>query len=90
MRPASILKSVDHLGLDPAVERTMIGFMGCYAAINALKIARHIVRSEPATRVLVVNLELCTLHLQQNAGSGTGVVFPCIRRWLRCQHYQRR
>ena len=56
---------VDHLGLDPSVERTMIGFMGCYAAINALKIARHVVRSDPATRVLVINLELCTLHLQQ-------------------------
>ncbi len=43
----------------------MIGFMGCYAAINALKMARHIVRSEPGARVLVVNLELCTLHLQE-------------------------
>ncbi len=56
---------VDHLGLSPAVERTMIGFMGCYAAINALKVARHIVRSEPGAKVLVVNLELCTLHLQE-------------------------
>jgi predicted naringenin-chalcone synthase len=38
--------------------------MGCYAAINALKLARHIVRSEASARVLIVNLELCTLHLQ--------------------------
>ena len=43
----------------------MVGFMGCYAAINALKLARHIVRSEPEARVLVVNLELCSLHMQQ-------------------------
>ncbi len=43
----------------------MIGFMGCYAAINALKLARHIVRSESAARVLIVNLELCTLHLRE-------------------------
>lgn len=43
----------------------MIGFMGCYAAINALKVARHIVRSEPNAKVLVLNLELCTLHLQE-------------------------
>jgi predicted naringenin-chalcone synthase len=56
---------LDHLGLDPSVERTMIGFMGCYAAINGLKQARHIVRSEPAAKVLLVNLELCTLHLQE-------------------------
>ncbi len=56
---------IDHLGLDTSVERTIIGFMGCYAAINALKAARHIVRSAPDARVLVLNLELCTLHLQE-------------------------
>ena len=38
--------------------------MGCYAAVNALKLAHHIVRSEPA-RVLVICLELCTLHLHE-------------------------
>ncbi|HZQ44363.1 MAG TPA: type III polyketide synthase [Acidobacteriaceae bacterium] len=57
---------VDHLGLCSSVERTMIGFMGCYAAINGLKTARHIVRSEPHARVLMVNLELCSLHLQES------------------------
>ena len=56
---------LDHLGLDPTVERTMIGFMGCYAAINGLKQSRHIVRSEPTAKVLLLNLELCTLHLQE-------------------------
>jgi predicted naringenin-chalcone synthase len=53
------------LGLRPSVERSMLAFMGCYAAFNALKLARHIVRSEPEAQVLVVNLELCTLHLQE-------------------------
>ncbi len=52
-------------GLPDRVERTMIGFMGCFAAVNALRLARHIVRSEPAARILVVNLELCSLHLQE-------------------------
>lgn len=56
---------LDHLGLDTGVERTVIGFMGCYAAINGLKQARHIVRSEPAANVLMLNLELCTLHMQE-------------------------
>ncbi len=56
---------IQRCGLDSSVERTMVGFMGCYAAINALKLARHTVRSEPSSRVLVVNLELCSLHLQQ-------------------------
>jgi predicted naringenin-chalcone synthase len=55
---------VERHGLHPSVERTMVGFMGCQAAINALKLAWHIVRSEPGARVLVVCLELCTLHLQ--------------------------
>lgn len=56
---------VAHLNLEPSVERTMIGFMGCYAAINALKAAHHIVRSVEDARVLIVSLELCTLHMQE-------------------------
>ncbi len=53
------------LGLASSVERLLIGFMGCYAAVAALRSARHIVRSEPAARVLVVTVELSTLHLRQ-------------------------
>ena len=54
-------------GLDPGVERTVVGFMGCYAAVNSLRLAHHVVRSEPSARVLVVNVELCTLHFQQSS-----------------------
>lgn len=53
----------DALGLGD-VERTLVGFMGCYAAAAALRTAHHIVRSEPAARVLVVTVELSSLHLQ--------------------------
>jgi len=63
--PGLDIEIVKHLGLDSPVERTMIGFMGCYAGINALKTARHIVRSEPDANVLIVSLELCTLHMQE-------------------------
>lgn len=63
--PGIDLEIVARCGLDPSVERTMIGFMGCYAAINGLKTARHIVRSEPDARVLVVAVELTTLHLKE-------------------------
>jgi alpha-pyrone synthase len=52
--------------LRPSVERNLLGFMGCNAAINALKLARHIVRSTPDAQVLVVCIELCTLHLQES------------------------
>lgn len=65
--PGLDLHLVRAFGLSPSVERTVIGFMGCYAAINGLKAARHIVRSEPDARVLLVSLELCTLHLQETA-----------------------
>ncbi len=63
--PGLDFEVVNHLGLNPSVERTMIGFMGCYAGINALKSAHHIVRSVPEARVVVLNLELCSLHFQE-------------------------
>lgn len=63
--PGIDLELIDRCGLDSTVERTVIGFMGCYAAINALKLARHIVRSDASAKVLIVSLELCTLHLQE-------------------------
>ena len=56
---------VKRLGLRPGVERTVVGFMGCYAAVNSLRLAHHFVRSDAEARVLVVNLELCSLHFQQ-------------------------
>lgn len=61
------------LGLGPSVERLLIGFMGCYAGVTALRAARHIVRSEPAAKVLVVSVELSTLHLEQ-----TGSIEPLL------------
>jgi predicted naringenin-chalcone synthase len=65
--PGIDMDLIERCGLPSTVERTMVGFMGCYAAINALKLARHIVRSQPEARVLAVNLELCTLHLHETA-----------------------
>ena len=65
--PGLDLELVERCGLPSTIERTMIGFMGCYAAMNALKLAHHIVRSEASARVLIVNLELCTLHLKDTA-----------------------
>ena len=54
------------LGLGSGVQRTFVGFMGCYAAVPALRVAAQAVRADPAARVLVVALELCTLHLQDS------------------------
>jgi predicted naringenin-chalcone synthase len=63
--PGLDLELAAALRLPGSVERTMVGFMGCAAALPALKLARHIVRSQLGARVLVVALELCTLHFQQ-------------------------
>jgi len=54
----------DH-GLAPGVQRTVIGFMGCHAALIGLRTAKQIVGADPEAVVLMVNLELCSLHLQQ-------------------------
>lgn len=64
--PGIDLEVMRRCNLKPTVERTVVGFMGCNAAINALKLARHIVRSTPDARVLVVSVELCTLHLKES------------------------
>src|SRR5690606_34612783 len=55
---------VEELGLDPATERYHVGFMGCYAVFPALKMARAFCTADPDAVVLIVSVELCTLHLQ--------------------------
>lgn len=56
---------VQAAGLNPAAARYHLGFMGCYAVLPALKLARALCRAEPQARVLVIAVELCTLHLQR-------------------------
>jgi len=56
---------VKELKLNPSIDRFHIGFMGCYAAFPALKLAKSICDSDSDARVLVVNVELCSLHFQQ-------------------------
>ncbi len=53
-----------NLQLPPHVERIVVGFMGCAAAFNALRLASQIVRGQPEARVLIVCVELCSLHVQ--------------------------
>ena len=55
---------IRELGLREDVQRTTVGFMGCYAAFPALRMAAQFCAADPAAVVLVVCLELCTLHMQ--------------------------
>ncbi len=52
------------LDLPASTRRIHIGFMGCYAAVPALRTARDILCADPAAVVLVVCVELCSLHFQ--------------------------
>lgn len=57
---------VRDLGLGPAVQRYHLGFMGCYAAMPALRTAKQFCEADPNAVVLVVSVELCTLHLRSS------------------------
>ena len=54
----------EQLALTPGVQRTHVGFMGCHAALNALRVANAITASDPKSCVLVCAVELCSLHYQ--------------------------
>jgi predicted naringenin-chalcone synthase len=52
------------LGLSPSVQRFHLGFMGCYAAFPALRLAHSLSSADPSAVVLIQCLELCSLHVQ--------------------------
>jgi len=55
---------VRELGMSDATQRYHLGFMGCYAAFPALRMAAQFCAADPDAVVLVMCLELCSLHLQ--------------------------
>ena len=63
--PGVELELMRTLGLSDSVERYCIHFMGCYAAFTGLKLADKILHAEPDAKVLVVAVELCTIHFQK-------------------------
>ncbi|PZX49927.1 type III polyketide synthase [Algoriphagus chordae] len=64
--PGVELDLMKRLGLDDSIERYCVHFMGCYAAFTGLKLADKIVRAEPEAKVMLVSVELCTLHFQKS------------------------
>jgi predicted naringenin-chalcone synthase len=63
--PGLDIDLIEQLGLNKSAERLCINFMGCYGAFNALKTADYICRAQPAAKVLIADVELCTLHFQK-------------------------
>jgi predicted naringenin-chalcone synthase len=64
--PGIDIEIVHHLQLNSNTQRTAIHFMGCYGAFNAIKIADSICRADPNATVLLVCVELCSIHFQKN------------------------
>lgn len=52
------------LGLNHGIARTHVGFMGCHAALNGLRVAKAFADSSPDACVLMCAVELCSLHCQ--------------------------
>ncbi len=63
--PGLDIELVEALSLSTHVQRTAINFMGCYAAFNALKVADAICRADADANVLLVCVELCSIHFQK-------------------------
>ncbi|MES2516967.1 MAG: type III polyketide synthase [Bacteroidota bacterium] len=63
--PGLDIEIISALGLDTTIQRTAINFMGCYGAFNGLKVADTICKANLNAKVLVVCIELCTLHFQK-------------------------
>ena len=63
--PGLDIELVDKLGLKTCTERTSINFMGCYAAFNAMKAAQNIIGTDDQAKVLIICVELCSIHLQE-------------------------
>ncbi len=60
--PGVDFELIDRLGLPLTTQRVNVGFMGCHAAINGLRTALAIAQADPAARVLLCAVELCSLH----------------------------
>ena len=61
--PGPDFEIVRDLGLRSSTQRYHLGFMGCYGAFPALRAARAFCQADPSAVVLVVCVELCSIHL---------------------------
>lgn len=62
--PGVDIELINALGLSDQTARVNVGFMGCHGAINGMRAAHGLALTSPNARVLVVSVELCSLHYQ--------------------------
>lgn len=65
--PGPDYEIVKALKLKPSTQRFHVGFMGCFGAFPAMKMAKSFCESDPEAVVLLVSAELCTLHFQMKS-----------------------
>jgi predicted naringenin-chalcone synthase len=65
--PGLDIELVREMGLRTDIQRTAINFMGCYAALNAIKAGNAFCRAETNAAVLIVCTEMCSLHFQKES-----------------------
>lgn len=64
--PGVDVEIIEKLGISTQIGRTAINFMGCFAAINALKFADSLCRANSNFKVLIVNIEFPSIHFQNS------------------------
>lgn len=57
----------EKLGLNTNIQRHSVNFMGCYAAFHGLRLADLICKTEANATVLMVCVELCSLHFRKDS-----------------------
>lgn len=71
--PGTDIALIKALELPPCTQRTNVGFMGCHGALNGLRVARGFTDSDPRACVLLVAVELCSLHYQYSLADDTNL-----------------
>lgn len=76
--PGLDIEIIERLKLSSQTHRTCVNFMGCYGVFSALKMARSICQASKKAKVLIVSVELCSLHLQQQMSFKDNIVASAI------------
>ena len=63
--PGLDIEIINAMGLKTNTSRTAINFMGCYGAFSGMRVAAAFCEANPKAKVLLVCVELCSLHFQE-------------------------
>lgn len=76
--PGLDIEIIEKLQLSSQTHRTCVNFMGCYGVFSALKMAKSICKGSARAKVLIVSVELCSLHLQKQANFKDNIIASAL------------